>query len=622
MIRLLLLLLGLLLLFPGLVAAVPIPRQLFVSVEEVREEQSPLLKSFYERERLAGWDVHFIDNERKTAFVETHFANSTFLWAYRHLSPRLGVAMADMWRLAVLYVRGGVYIDADGYLATGLDEILRRTNGTSLILTKERNVQQECYQEWHPLSRKSLERANPALYKQITSVYSNAVISSWAIFAAPGHPILRRAMHNIAALVRAEFNHHSALDAQSRGAGEHLWNRGRMVLCLTGPMLLTRTIYQHQMALNVSLPLSSPLLTVVNADYKIYGGNAKVTSHSRGNQKYYLHALQSPRTLFLSSYASSPNASIYDAILQQRSYGRPPPSPTISLSAGLESMQTKMDDLNALLRMLERATPFAFAALGPSELAAPEADACAHAVRAALAASNRTYVGIPCACGQSAPLYARALQLLNITLPPPHTSSPSLPPRPPSACPDAPPALDFRHALVPASRLTVANIVMNGNYWLAMSELARVLNQRARRSGRAILVFADNSTDPEELPFPAAPTLLHDTADAFDSNYAAMRPVAYLAGRGAQEGDVVLLLLGPLGCALAWDWARAHPLVTFLSIGTFYDQFLLKSGRLGGNAAKMSACMWAGDTAAGNLGTRDPLHNRPTTKDLHSRPTT
>ena len=41
------------------------------------------------------------------------FFNTSVLWAYNLINPELGAAKADIWRMAVLWKYGGVYIDAD-----------------------------------------------------------------------------------------------------------------------------------------------------------------------------------------------------------------------------------------------------------------------------------------------------------------------------------------------------------------------------------------------------------------------------------------------------------------------------------------------------------------------------
>ena len=604
-----------------------IPRHLYISYKTLPtaaelSDMDPSLIRMREREKAAGWTLHFIDNSMQDAFMERHFANTTYLWAYKQISPRVGVCNSDMWRLALLYVNGGVYLDSDGYLKTPLDEIIVRNSGgpggpVTLMLPKERNVQEECYRDTHALSKKHLESSNPSLYAIINAVYSNAVISNWAIFAAPGHPILLKAMKNVVALIKAEYHSHSALDLNSRGAGENLWNRGRMVFCITGPMLLTRTIYQYQIHHNVSFDLFSPNISVVNADFKIYGGNPSVFNPGGGNQQYYKHMLQNPRTLLLKAYAASvdssseSNSSIYSIIYKERCYGRseqnsapaPAPATDTTLLPNLLPMTHSMEDLKPFLTMLEAGTPFAFCPFNDGEIQAMDCtdpqrsvdfgwQSCSPALQTALRnamlkPAKNTYIGIPCVCEHGSRPYARAIELLKIS----HAVSDSA-----NACQDNAHILhnDPQFA-VSLERITVANILVNSNYWSAQSEMARILNLRVQRSDRPIFVFMGNKSDPGELPFPNVHTLLPST-NAFDSHYQTMRTTAYLAKKGVVLGDVVLLMVGPLGRVLASEWAHLHPNTTFLSVGSFYDQFTW--GRLDRNIGKKRACMSKQDVRA------------------------
>ncbi len=41
------------------------------------------------------------------AFMSKYYANTSFLWAYEVLNPVIGTAKVELWRLAVLYLRGG-----------------------------------------------------------------------------------------------------------------------------------------------------------------------------------------------------------------------------------------------------------------------------------------------------------------------------------------------------------------------------------------------------------------------------------------------------------------------------------------------------------------------------------
>jgi hypothetical protein len=60
-------------------------------------------------ERNSNWKINFCDNEMKDAFMKTNFAGSSILWAYSILNPNIGTSKVEIWRLAVLYLHGGMH---------------------------------------------------------------------------------------------------------------------------------------------------------------------------------------------------------------------------------------------------------------------------------------------------------------------------------------------------------------------------------------------------------------------------------------------------------------------------------------------------------------------------------
>jgi mannosyltransferase OCH1-like enzyme len=73
--------------------------------------------------RNRQWQTHLIDNAKMDRFMHTTFANTSTLVAYSLVNPTLGSVKADIWRMAVLWYYGGVYIDHDATLTTNLDEV-------------------------------------------------------------------------------------------------------------------------------------------------------------------------------------------------------------------------------------------------------------------------------------------------------------------------------------------------------------------------------------------------------------------------------------------------------------------------------------------------------------------
>ena len=65
------------------------------------------------------WKFYLVDDRAAHTFIAQHF-HPHVLAAYTSIVP--GVARADFWRYAVLYLRGGVYLDLDSNLTVPLCE--------------------------------------------------------------------------------------------------------------------------------------------------------------------------------------------------------------------------------------------------------------------------------------------------------------------------------------------------------------------------------------------------------------------------------------------------------------------------------------------------------------------
>ena len=86
-----------------------IPRNVWIAVRN-----STFLKPAHTSGLMArnkNWTFNFWGNDEKDAFMEKYFANSSILWIYNVLNPQIGCARPEIWRLAVLYKYGGIYID-------------------------------------------------------------------------------------------------------------------------------------------------------------------------------------------------------------------------------------------------------------------------------------------------------------------------------------------------------------------------------------------------------------------------------------------------------------------------------------------------------------------------------
>lgn len=101
-----------------------IPRKLWIAVKD-RNDQLPshLLELF---RRNPDWEINICDNLCKDEFMRSVFAHTQVHWVYNTINPAVGAARADVWRYAVMYTYGGVYLDDDSDIRTPLDEVSNR----------------------------------------------------------------------------------------------------------------------------------------------------------------------------------------------------------------------------------------------------------------------------------------------------------------------------------------------------------------------------------------------------------------------------------------------------------------------------------------------------------------
>lgn len=153
--------------------------------------------------RNPQWTFHFCGNEEKDSFMATTFPNSSLLWAYEILNPQIGTAKAELWRLAILYVHGGMYIDDDANIGTPLNEVIQPTD--KFLVGKEGyNWTDMCFRDEFVLSNASFN-ARYGLAKNNEIYFDNKFFFNWALFAMPGNPLLVRILQHVVDLIKFEY---------------------------------------------------------------------------------------------------------------------------------------------------------------------------------------------------------------------------------------------------------------------------------------------------------------------------------------------------------------------------------------------------------------------------------
>ena len=253
-----------------------IPRHVWISVKETPLIVPTHLTNMMSREKPFNWSFHLVNNEQATEFMETHFANTSTLWAFHQLSSYIGPAIADLWRYCILYVKGGFYMDHDVIWPSHLDDLIA-SPATQIVIAKEQNAYKNiCYNDTSSLNDRSLARYYNVSLPTIKSIMEGRVIVNWALSSAPKHIFLYKAIENSVQLIRLEYLRQSVLLVN------HWEPRWKEVMCVTGPVMLTASIRQaileyrrnqHSDEKNNDKydKLSAPYVIVEKRDFLSYG---------------------------------------------------------------------------------------------------------------------------------------------------------------------------------------------------------------------------------------------------------------------------------------------------------------------------------------------------------------
>ncbi|MBG6235108.1 mannosyltransferase OCH1-like enzyme [Pedobacter sp. CAN_A7] len=137
------------------------------------------------RKKNPDYVYEFYDDDRIDRFIQAEYDNEVFS-LYKRIN--IGAAKADFFRYAVLYKKGGVYLDIDSAIKGKLSDFILPTDVA--VISKERN--EGLFVQWalifeahHPFLKKTLELVLENLrtnkYKHDVhkmtgpQVYSNAI---------------------------------------------------------------------------------------------------------------------------------------------------------------------------------------------------------------------------------------------------------------------------------------------------------------------------------------------------------------------------------------------------------------------------------------------------------------
>lgn len=136
-----------------------IPKQIFQTYKTDDLSWVTRLNMWKIKKRNPAYKYYFYDDAAVLKFFREEMPEEYFR-AYERLT--IGAAKADFFRYAVLYVKGGVYLDLDSSIKKPLDSFIREDDVA--VITRE---------------------GNPGLYVQ------------WALVFDKGHPILKKTLEMI-----------------------------------------------------------------------------------------------------------------------------------------------------------------------------------------------------------------------------------------------------------------------------------------------------------------------------------------------------------------------------------------------------------------------------------------
>ena len=114
------------------------------------------------KKRNPEYDYQFYDDERIDKFIHEEFDRETYT-TYKRI--KIGAAKADFFRYAVLYKRGGIYLDIDSLILCKLDHFI--DPGDSAIISLEGNL------KFYIQYALFFEAGHPFLEKTLAYIFEN-----------------------------------------------------------------------------------------------------------------------------------------------------------------------------------------------------------------------------------------------------------------------------------------------------------------------------------------------------------------------------------------------------------------------------------------------------------------
>ena len=274
----------------------------------------------------------------------------------------------------------------------------------------------------------------------------------------------------------------------------------------------------------------------------------------------------------------------------------------------LPNTTMSMKDMDLLFDALERGIAISYAHFNDGEILAIEcADGvsvdfgfqkCSHKLRYAMSESlenagkgKNFYFGVACLCMWKAEPFLKTMKYLNITTSSLPYALENLPGSDREACPASPVVLNMTYSSINRDRITVGTVFLNENYQESKRRMNKLLYEATTNRSRGVHAIIGSHKDHKKLPFPLTSVHYVPKTEAFDA-YDVVRSSSFLDIAGVKAGDYVLIMAGPMGRILASEYSQLRDDISFLDMGSFWDEDFGDAMYIHGGSAP---CMFAND---------------------------
>ena len=137
-----------------------------------------------------NYRFYLFDDESKDHFMLNELNWTKVTNAYFCVDERMGAARADIWRYAVLWKYGGIYIDYDSESITPLDVIIDTTQSkqpTALL----------SFGSWGNMEHQQCVNENNLLKCIKKEQFNSVGIAQWVLISPPKHPFFAHTLNQI-----------------------------------------------------------------------------------------------------------------------------------------------------------------------------------------------------------------------------------------------------------------------------------------------------------------------------------------------------------------------------------------------------------------------------------------